>query len=214
MASNFKVYQHYSLFFLLILCFKASLAQDTSTFKVQVALGVNNPSRDGFVQGFEGQTYNFPTVNLGLQYMFKPRFGAKLDYGFSRMTNQDYANEFKLNYSRINAQLVYDASPIFSFLPTRMGTFVHAGPGFSMVKPLDIYGENDLSFLNAIAGIEFHYGISDKLSMYVDLSYIHGFSDDFEPISEGFGAFNGNLLTLTIGASISLSGCYYCEQGE
>lgn len=212
MASN---YRFYKLLLLIIASFFVTgtgFSQDTSTFKAQVALGLNNPSRDGFVQGFEGQTYNFPTVNLGIQYMFKPRLGAKLDYGFNRISNQDFANEFKLNYSRINAQLVYDTSRILSFLPSRMGTFIHAGPGFSMIKPLGNYTENDLSFLNAMVGMEFHFGISDKLSIYLDASYIHGFSDDFEPLSDGFGAFNGNLLTLTIGASISLSGCYYCEE--
>ena len=61
-----------------------------------------------------------------------------------------------------------------------------------------------------MGGIEFHYGISDKLSVYVDTSYIFGFGKDFNPISDGFGSFNGDLLTITFGASISLSGCYYC----
>ncbi|GAA4804897.1 hypothetical protein GCM10023330_09140 [Litoribaculum gwangyangense] len=187
---------------------------DTSTFKVQVALGLNNPSTDGFVQGFEGKTLNFPTVNLGLQYMFSKKIGAKLDYGFSRISNDTDAQEFKLNYSRINAQIVYNATPIFSFLPQNMGTFIHAGPGFTKVKPLGNYTQNDTSNLNAMAGIEFHFGISDKLSVYIDTSYIMGFSDDFNPISNGFGSFNGNLLTVTLGASISLSGCYYCEQND
>ena len=99
-------------------------------------------------------------------------------------------------------------------MPSRMGTFIHAGPGFSMIKPLGDFGQNDDSYLNLMAGMEFHYGVSDKLSMYLDVSYIHSFSDDFDPISDGFGSFNGDLLTITIGASISLSGCYYCDQDE
>ena len=211
MASNFK-WNRIKLFIILFVVLGYfGFSQDTSTFKAQVALGVNNPLRHGFVEGYEGKSYNFPTVNLGLQYMFKPRLGAKLDYGFSRMSNQDDAQEFKLNYSRINAQLVYDASRIFSFLPARMGTFVHAGPGVSIVKPLGNYTQNNTSYLNVMAGMEFHYGISDKLSMFLDVSYINGFSKDFEPVTDGFGSFNGNVLTLTIGLSVSLSGCYYCE---
>ena len=63
-----------------------------------------------------------------------------------------------------------------------------------------------------MAGLELHYGISDKLTLYLDTSYIIGFANDFDPISSGFGSFNGDLLTITIGASISLSGCYYCEK--
>jgi hypothetical protein len=215
MHSVFKIYKNFWIAICFTLCGLLGFSQsDTSTFKAQFALGLNNPSRDGFVQSFEGQTYNLPTVNLGIQYMFMPKLGVKLDYGFSRISNQKYAQEFKLNYSRINAQLVYNATPVFSFLPQKMGVFVHAGPGLSIIKPLGNYTQNETSYLNATAGIEFHYSMSDKLSVYLDASYILGFNEDFIPISVGFGSFNGNLLTLTIGASISLSGCYYCEQND
>tara|TARA_R110002049_G_scaffold18043_6_gene69453 strand:- start:3725 stop:4321 length:597 start_codon:yes stop_codon:yes gene_type:complete len=186
---------------------------DKSTIKAQFALGVNSPSTSGFVDGFEGKSLNFPTVNLGIQYMFKPSFGAKLDYGFNRISNDKTARDFKLNYSRINLQGVLDLSQTL-YISNRVGTFIHAGPGFSFVKPLGDFPDNKTSFLNVMAGMEFHYGVSDKLSLYFDTSYILGFGKDFNPISDGFGSFNGNLLTITIGASISLSGCYYCGQND
>ena len=211
MTLDFK--QNTFFWFALVLIFSSlsSFSQgDTSTIKAEFALGVNSPSSNGFVSSFEANSINFPTVNLGLQYMFKPKLGAKLDFGFNRISNADNTPEFKMNYSRINAQLVYDASIITSF-SSRIGAFVHAGPGFSMIKPLGNYGENKMSYLNAMAGIEFHYGISDKLSIYLDTSYIFGFGKDFKPVSDGFGSFNGDLLTITFGASISLSGCYYCR---
>ncbi|TBN05307.1 cell envelope biogenesis protein OmpA [Hyunsoonleella flava] len=190
-------------------CFSVSGQGDTSTFKAQIALGVNSPSNDGFVQNFKGKSVNFPTVNLGLQYMFTRHLGGKLDYGFSRISNETNSPEFKLNYSRVNLQAVYDASRVVSF-SQRMGTFLHAGPGFSMVKPLGNYTNNDVSFLNVMGGVEFHYGISDSLTLFLDTSYILGMGSDFNPVSSGFGAFNGDLLTITFGASISLSGCYFC----
>ncbi len=182
---------------------------DTSTLKAQIALGVNSPSSDGFVQNFEGKSLNFPTVNLGFQYMFLKNLGGKLDYGFSRISNTTNSPDFKLNYSRINLQLVYDISQTVSF-SNRMGTFLHAGPGYSFVKPLGNYTNNDVSFLNVMGGVEFHYGISDSLTLFLDTSYILGLGKDFNPVTSGFGAFNGNLLTVTFGASISLSGCYFC----
>ena len=182
---------------------------DTRTFKAQFALGVNSPSQDGFVSDFQSKTINFPSINLGLQYMFKPKWGAKLDLGYNRFSDSEDSPEFKVNYTRINAQLVYDASALTSF-SRRIGMFLHAGPGYSMVKPLGNYGQNKTSYLNALTGLELHYGISDKLSVYLDGSYIFGFADNFNPVSKGFGSFNGNLLTVTIGVSISLSGCYYC----
>ena len=212
MTSNFKTHKPLILLFLLMAVSISGFSQDTSTFKAQIALGVNSPSSNGFVSNFESNPINFPTVNLGLQYFFSPKFGAKLDYGFNRFSNADNSPDFKVNYSRIDAQLVYNATKILNFLPSRMGTFVHAGPGLSMIKPLGDYFQNDTSFLNAMAGIEFHYGLSDALSVYLDTSYIMGFAKDFDPISEGFGSFNGDLLTITVGLSISLSGCYYCNE--
>jgi hypothetical protein len=213
MTLNFKLDKNIWLGLVILFCFFTGFSQsDSSTFKAQFALGVNSPSSAGFVNNFEAKSINFPSINLGLQYMFKPPFGAKVDFGYNRFLNLENTLEFKVNYTRINAQLVYNATRILSFLPTEMATYLHAGPGFSMIKPLGNYTQNNTSFLNAIAGIEFHYGVSDTLSVYLDTSYILGFSKDFNPISNGFGSFNGNLLTITIGASISLSGCYYCDQ--
>jgi len=79
-----------------------------------------------------------------------------------------------------------------------------------MIQPLGDFGENETSYLNAMAGFELHYAVSDKLSIYIDTAYILGLADDFDPVSSGLGSFNGDLLTVTFGASISLSGCYYC----
>ena len=212
MALFFKINKH-KLFILVCVSFSyLSFAQsDTSTFKAQFALGVNSPSNSGFVDGFEANGVNFPTINLGLQYMFKPLIGAKLDLGYNRFSSAENSVEFKTNYTRVNAQLVYNASNLLG-LYNNIVVFAHAGPGISMIKPLGNYGDNKTTYLNAMAGLEFHYGVSDKLSLYLDTSYILGFGKEFNPINDGFGSFNGNLLTITVGASISLSGCKYCGQ--
>ncbi|KAB1067970.1 cell envelope biogenesis protein OmpA [Tamlana haliotis] len=211
MIAYFKKIKSSWVVAILFFWFGFTQAQDnTSTFKVQFATGINSPMAQGFVDGFEAKPINFPTINLGLQYMLSHKFGAKLDLGYNRFSNDKDSNAFKSNYIRLNLQGVYDASDIIRFSP-RMATFIHAGPGYSMVRPLDVYGENKLNFFNAMAGMEFHYGINDVLSIYLDGSYIFGFGKAFDQPSDGFGAFNGDMLTVTIGASISLSGCYYCN---
>lgn len=212
MRACFKFYKSISLtlFFVFSTLFGFSQG-DTSTVKAQFGMGINSSSASGFVSNFESKSTNFPSINLGVQYMFKEKLGAKLDFGYNRFSSLDGTPEFKVNYTRLNIQLVYDATTIFSFLPQRVGTFVHIGPGYSAIKPLGNYTQNDTSFLNTMAGVEFHYAVSDKLSVYLDTSYILGFGKDFNPVSDGFGSFNGNILTITIGASISLSGCQYCN---
>lgn len=199
------------LFFLMTI--SAFSQSDTSKWKAQIAFGFNYPDVDGFVPGFEAKPINFPTINLGVQHMFTPKFGAKLDYGFNRFSNADDSAEFKTNYARINAQFVYDATQDFRFLPMGMGFVAHAGPGMSFIKPLGNYGANKHSFFNAMAGAELHFRISRSLSVFTDVSYIMGFTSDkeYDPISKGYGTFNGNLFTVTLGLSVSLSGCQYCD---
>ena len=194
---------------ILVVVFCGFSQTETGKFKAQLALGVNNPSSEGFVEGFKGKTVNFPTVQFGLQYMVLGRFGAKLDYGFNRIASSAQSLPFKLNYSRINVQMVYDTTKWLALSP-RIGAFVHAGPGWSKVVPLGVYGGNKTSFLNVLGGLELHYGLSDSLTIFADTSYNYAFGKEFSPISSGFGAFNGNLLAVTFGLSISLSGCYFC----
>ena len=188
--------------------------RETNKWKAQLALGVNSPSQSGLVEDFQSKSMNFPTVNLGIQNMFSQQFGAKLDYSFNRISSEDNTPEFKLNYSRVNAQLVFDPTNSISFMPTRMDLVLHAGPGYTFVKPLGSYGDNKLSFFNVMGGLEVHYGLTERMSLYVDASYIMGMAKDFEPLTEGYGSFNGNLLTLTFGITFSLSGCQYCTNNE
>jgi len=143
--------------------------------------------------------------------MFSQKIGAKLDFGYNRLKSEDNTPEFKINYNRINLQFVYDATRDIPFLPIGMGFVTHFGPGYTIVKPLGDFKENNTSYLNAMAGVEFHYALAKTVSVFVDGSYILGFSKEFDPITEGFGSFNGNLFTATIGLSVSLSGCTYCN---
>ena len=204
--------KHYCIILMTVLAVSTASAQlETSKWKALVSLGINSPSQEGLVAPFEANTINFPTINLGLQRMFTPQLGAKLDFGYNRFANADDTPEFKTNYTRINLQFVYDGTRFFSFLPIDTGVVFHAGPGYSMIKPLGDYGNNKTSFLNGMAGLEFHYGLSRSVSAFFDASYIYGFGKDFDPITEGFGSFNGNLLTVTVGVAVSLSGCYTCN---
>ena len=203
--------QKYKLFIVTLLFTVVSFAQrDTNIWKAQIALGLNSPSQSGFVEGFESKSMNFPTVNAGFQRMLKRQLGAKLDFGFNRFSSDGDSPEFKINYTRINVQGVYDPTESISFLPERIGLVVHAGPGYSMVKPLGNYSNNKVSFLNVMAGLEVHYGISQRMSLYTDVSYVLGLGKDFDPVTNGFGSFNGNLMTITFGITFSLSGCKFC----
>ncbi|RLJ65685.1 hypothetical protein CLV86_1263 [Lacinutrix venerupis] len=203
---------NYYCFFVLFLVSTLGFSQkETDTWRALFSVGVNSPSQDGLISPFQAKSINFPTINIGLQHMFKPQFGARLDFGYNRFSNEDNTTEFKTNYSRINAQFVYNASRLVSSLSPEMGMMLHAGPGYTMIKPLGIYRENENSYLNAMAGIEFNYNISRTVSLFIDASYIKGFAKDFNPVTDGLGSFNGDMLTITFGASVSLINCRTCN---
>lgn len=212
MTSNYRL-QKLSIVGLVFMCVINLNAQRvTNKWKAQFSLGVNSPSQSGFVEGFESKSVNFPTVNLGFQRMFKRQLGAKLDFGFNRFSSSDTSVAFKTNYTRINAQFVFDPTESIRFLPIRIGVVTHVGPGYSFIKPLGNFGSNSQSFFNMMAGLEMHYGISEHMSAFVDTSYIMGFGKDFDPITSGFGSFNGNLVTVSFGLTFSISGCQYCNE--
>ncbi|WP_299102221.1 cell envelope biogenesis protein OmpA [uncultured Winogradskyella sp.] len=212
MQYNFK---QYLFFFTLVIITFSSEAQlrDTAKWKALFAVGINYPTTDGFVTGSYAQSVNFPTVNLGVQHMFKSAYGVKLDYGFNRFKNHKDTPEFKLNYSRINAQFVYDPSNFIGFLPSRLRTVLHAGPGITFAKPLGILKENKQTFLNLLGGLEIHYAINEKVSLFTDIAYIYGVTslDVYDPALNGLGAFNGSVFNLTFGLAVSLSGCQFCD---
>ena len=214
MFSNLKLLRNSFLIMTFFVSVNAYAQVDTSHLKLQMAFGFNKPSQNGFVEDFESKAVNVSTFNIGFQYMFKTKLGVKLDYGFNRMKNISGSPEFKLNYTRVNAQLVGDLTSLTNSIAPQIGLFAHAGPGYSFVRPLGDFGTNKTSFLSGILGLEIHYGLTDALSVYFDTAYIISGAKEFDPISNGRGAFNGNILTVTAGVSISLTGCYFCSRNE
>ncbi len=204
--------KNYLLLVLLLLsCLKVEAQRAKEKIKAQIAIGVNNPIDNGVNDGYYPKDVNFPTVNLGVQYMLSEQWGAKLDFGFNRASNGDGSLEFKLNYTRINAQGVYNFAQLLTFLPERLEVIAHAGPGVSFTKPLGNFSENTYTYLNVMGGLEFHYRMSETMTVFTDLGYVYALagSDKYDVNVDGF-SFNGNLAYLTFGVSFSLSGCRYC----
>lgn len=210
-----KAFLKFILLFSVLMMTSSTQAQwkQTMKWKAIVSLGISYPFTDGFVKGSFAQPVNFPSVNLGIQRMFKQEYGLRLDYGFNRFANDKESAEFKINYTRFNLQFVYDPTKFLDFLPERIAIPLHAGPGVSISKPLGgITGRNQ-TYANLLGGIELHYALNQRLSVFGDFSYIWGLTslEDYNPPLSGLGAFNGSLFTITVGLSISLSGCQFCD---
>ena len=75
---------HFNIFLVLIFCgFTGNtLAQpETNQWKFQFAVGVNSPIDNMKSDAYEFKSVNFPSINLGIQHMLTPEWGAKLDLG-------------------------------------------------------------------------------------------------------------------------------------
>ncbi len=213
MTSNFKIQKVKLLLILTVLMTMLSFSQtDSEKWKFQLALGINNPIDTGENVGYSSKYVNFPTVNLGLQHMFSDAIGAKLDIGFNRSSNSNSSLEFKLNYTRVNAQIVYNLRSMLHSLPNRIAIVAHAGPGMSFTQPLGNFSENKYTYLNALGGLEIHYGLSRNLSVYGDLGYVYSLAgkNKYDVAVDGF-SFNDDLMYAAFGVSISLNGCKYCN---
>jgi len=187
--------------------------RDTEKVRLQLAFGVNNPIDNGENDGYYAKDINLPTINFGIRYMFKPnKLGAKLDVGYNRSKNDVGSLEFKLNYTRVNTQLVYNFNSLLNFLPQEMTIQAHAGPGISFTKPLLNDSENTYTFLNGLIGLDVYYSLSQKLSLFVDVAYAKSFTskDKYDVVVDGY-SFNGDLVYATVGLSVALSGCRYCD---
>lgn len=180
--------------------------QELQQWKLQIAIGINNPIEDGSTVGYYSEYVNFPTIGFSVQYMFKPDWGVKLDFGYNRASETGDSFPYELMYSRVNAQVVYDATNILGFLPNRVGLVGHIGPGLSFTKPSEPYSDNTYTFLNLLSGAELNYRLSNTLSIYGDLSYVFSLagSDKYDTNVDGF-SFNGDLLFLTLGLTINLN---------
>ncbi|TJY37900.1 outer membrane beta-barrel protein [Pontimicrobium aquaticum] len=191
-----------------------SFAQgDSEKIRLQLAVGVNNPIDNGKNDGYFAKDINLPTINFGVRYMFKPnKLGAKLDVGYNRSKSDEGSQKFKLNYTRVNAQVVYDFNDLLSFLPQEMSIQAHAGPGVSFTKPLLNDSENTYTYLNGLIGLEVYYSLSRKLSLFVDVAYAKSFTNKvkYDVVTDGY-SFNGDLMYATVGLSVALSGCRYCN---
>ncbi len=212
MTPYFKIENLSWILFLTLMTTSLTFGQkDEDKWKLQVALGVNNTLDLEENYRYYSKQINFPTINLGLQHMFSNNFGAKIDVGYNRSSEGENSRPYKLNYTRINLQAVYDFKDFITFLPAPIGIVAHAGPGVSMTKPLGNFANNTYTFPNVLGGLELHYRLSESLSIYVDGSYVLSLSgkSKYNFVRDGF-SFNGDMAYVTVGASISLSGRNYC----
>jgi len=211
---NRLISKKHFLLLMFITTFNFAFTQsETEVLRLQVGLGVNSPLGADIAPQFDAKIVNLPSVQFGLRYMFKRNLGAKLDIHYNRFSSTGTDRTFKLNYTRVNLEGVYNVSDKLKFLSARSSLMVHLGPGISVSKPLGIYSANNATFLNLNVGVAYEYALSKRVSLFSDFNYTHSFAtkDAYDVLTDGY-SFNGAMIQVSIGVSVALSGCKYCEE--
>lgn len=181
------------------------------------ANGGATKARKAFTPGYYSETPSFYHVDLGVRYMFNPKFGLKLDGGYDRIKEGEDVDRFKANYYRVSLQGVANLGRIMNFedWTNRIGLLAHAGGGISWMnndatKGVDgkIFEDND-NMGHFIVGLTPQLRLTDNLALTGDLSYIRNIRQNvaFDGNSKISGSgFGGEIWNATLGLTFYLGG--------
>lgn len=178
----------------------AVIQEDTyNKWTIELNVGQSKGTRpytDGYYSSNPNST--FGTVkpnyyNLGVRYMFSPRFGLKLDGSFDKFENNKKTDSkpFEVNQIRVGIQGVVNAARLFNIQEQigRFGLLVHAGFQYARVTPkLDsgidpIAGPSNYNYtennLGVMFGVSPEFRISKRISIIADFSTVANFRQHF-----------------------------------
>ncbi len=118
------------------------------------------------------------TLDLGLRYMFNPKFGIKGDVGYNSISSNEDSS-IKTKYYRLGLEGVVNIGRIanFEIWTSRIGLLAHLGAGYGQLR----YQTNPIvdHVLNVKAGVTVQLKLSERIALYGDISTIPSYSHDF-----------------------------------
>ncbi|RZJ72724.1 OmpA family protein [Flavobacterium sp.] len=165
-------------------------------------------------------SFNFNSYNLGVRYMISPTFGFKFDGNFDKFKNHKDTDSkpFEVNQLRFQLQGVVNASRVLDLeeVINRFGLLAHGGISYARVTPqLDtgidpIGGASGEGFtennIGVVFGITPQFRVLDRLSLYLDISYVYNFRQHFAwdgHYSTADNNLQGQMLSGVLGLSYS-----------
>ncbi len=198
------------------LAVQAQEERNYNRWSIELEGGMHKPAKP-FSPGYYAATPSFWQGGLGFRYMFNEKFGAKLDFGYNSIVNDDSSLEFKTEYYRANLQGVINMGSVLNFRnwTNSLNFLVHGGFGYSANKPSE---PNEFSnpdqMLNVMMGITPQLRLGDKVALTGDLSIIghvrHSSTwDGALPVSavvsnNNTRGLNGYMVNASIGLTLYL----------
>lgn len=209
---------------LLILSFAAT-AQDMSTtsvnsiekdpfdkWSIELNGGVNKPLR-AMTPGYSTATLNPFHADLGVRYMFNPKFGLKLDFGYDKFQERDDTAPFESRMIRTSLQGVINLGRTLNFesWTNTIGLLAHGGVGVSQLSAKDNGFDGEDYMGHGILGLTGQIKLSNSVALTGDLSGLVYGRQNYN--FDGMGAARtGALDGVTLNASVGLT--FYLGKNE
>ncbi|MGO4771390.1 OmpA family protein [Flavobacterium sp. W22_SRS_FK3] len=146
--------------------------------------------------------------DLGVRYMFNPKFGLKLDYGYDQLTEGSNSPDFDSRYMRLDLQGVINLSRALNFetWTNTFGLLVHGGFGVSQLTSKNGFDGEDYMG-NGIMGITGQVRLGNRVALTADLTGLVNIKqnenfDGMTPLTTR--GFDGILINTSIGLTFYL----------
>ncbi|KQO22787.1 flagellar motor protein MotB [Flavobacterium sp. Leaf82] len=220
---------------LLLLAFAAN-AQNMATTSTQPAIekpgynkwsielngGLNKPTRT-MTTGYSTETVSPFHADLGVRYMFNPKFGLKFDVGYDQFQERDNTPDFESKYYRASVQGVINLGRALNFetWTNTFGLLAHGGFGVSQLSSDKGFDGKDYMG-HGIMGLTGQVRLSNRIALTGDLTGIvngrqnHNFDGKGVPTT---GSLDGVLLNASVGLTFYLGknekhADWYSEENE
>ena len=141
-------------------------------WSIDVNGGLSRPTTP-FMPGYYVEDFSFFHVDLGARYMFNPKFGMKVDFGYDSFENPSEVLPFKSQYYRANLQGVLNLGRALNFeeFTQSFNIQMHGGLGYSFMTSDKFNGEDNMA--NVLIGLTGQYKLSERVALNADFTMIN-----------------------------------------
>ncbi len=180
-------------------------------WSIEAQAGANKATAP-FTDGYFNETPSFYNVNLGVRYMFNPKFGLKLSGGYDRLKDGKDSESFKSNFYRVDVSGVANLGRIMNFetWTNTFGLLAHGGVGYGFLDNDAAQGDtsgilNDYDEMGLLSlGITPQVKLTNRLVLTGDLTYTKTIRqnttwDGQHEDEKSRRGFDGSLWNATLG---------------
>lgn len=176
-------------------------------WSIELNGGINKPTR-ALTPGYSTATLNPFHADLGVRYMFNPKFGVKLDVGYDQFTERDDTPDFESRSARASFQGVVNIGRALNFetWTNTIGILAHGGFGVSQISTETGFGGQDYMG-HGILGLTGQVKLSNRVALTGDLTGIVNGKQNWNFDGMGnttTGSFDGILLNASVGLTFYL----------